>query len=177
MIEKHLRALTKHPCWGVHLEPQVNMSMSFGAPRLVIREPRVSRAKSAKVRRLFAHRLVSIRGRWWLWLYCSRWTLSVTGLSPVRSTSSTRRIRETLGLLDGQRITAVVISPVDAQTCFRFDLGAVLTVRALAGSASDDLWSLYKPNGQVLSVRGNGTFSHGPGNLPGDYRPISSVAR
>ena len=177
MIEKHFRALTKHPCWGVHWEPQVNMSMSFGAPRLVIREPRVSKAESARVRRLSARRVVSIRGRWWVWLYCSRWTLSVMDLSPVRSTSSMRRIREALGLLDGQRITAVNINPVDAQTRFLFDLGAELTVRSLAGSGSDDLWSLYKPGGHVLSVRGDGTFSHGPGNMPDEYRPISSRRR
>src|SRR5690349_20644777 len=69
----HLRALAAHPCWGVHWQPHVNLSMNFGKPRLTIREPKRSTARSKAVRLQFSHRLVTVRGDWWLWLFSTRW--------------------------------------------------------------------------------------------------------
>jgi hypothetical protein len=66
--------------------------MNFGKPRLTIREPKRSTAGSKAVRLQSSHRLVTVQGEWWLWLWCSRWTLSIQGLDPVRSSASRRRI-------------------------------------------------------------------------------------
>jgi hypothetical protein len=58
---------------------------------------------------------------------------------------------------------------------FEFDLGARLEVREL-DDATRDIWSLYKPDHRVLSVRGDGFFSLGPGDGPAEYRPIASAS-
>jgi hypothetical protein len=171
-LETHFRPLHRLPCWGVHWEPQLNLSMNFGAPRLTVREPKKSTARSVRVRLQLSHRLVTVRGQWWLWLFWSRWTLSVQGLPSVRSTSSALRIREALRLLDGQRLVKTVISPADGRTRFEFDLGAILDVRELDRSTDTDIWSLYKPDRRVLSVRGDGFFSLGPGNEHAKYQSI-----
>jgi len=176
-LERHFRPLHGLPCWGVHWEPQLNLSMNFGIPHLEIREPRKSTAPSARVRLLSVHRRVTIRGRWWLWLFWSRWTLSVQGLEPVRNTGSARRILEALRLLEGQRLTKTVIAPVDGRTRFEFDLGATLDVRELDRSSDSGIWNLYKPDRRVLSVRGDGTFSLGPVNGRAKYQSMATLHR
>jgi hypothetical protein len=174
-LERHFQPFDHLPCWGVHWEPQVNLSMNFGTPHLEIREPKQSTAGSARVRRQFAHRLVTVRGQWWLWLFWSRWTLSVRGLGPVRSTGSADRIRQALRLLDGQRLTKTVIASTHGKTRFEFDLGAILDVRQLDRTTDAAVWSLYKPDGRVLSVRGDGFFSLGPGNTTRQYQRIAAA--
>ncbi|HKO54051.1 MAG TPA: hypothetical protein VJV79_40360 [Polyangiaceae bacterium] len=148
--------------------------MNFGAPRLTVREPQKSAARSVRIRRQLSHRLVTVRGQWWLWLFWSRWTLSVQGLPSVRSTGSARRIGEAIRLLDGQRLTKTTVSHADGRTRFEFDLGATLDVRELDRSTDTDIWSLYKPDGRVLSVRGDGFFSLGPGNEAANYQSIAA---
>jgi hypothetical protein len=176
-LESHFRPLARLPCWGVHWEPRLNLSMNFGAPRLVVREPGKGTAQSLRVRLQLSHRLVTLRGEWWLWLFWSRWTLSVQGLAPVRSTGSARRIHQALRLLDGQRLTKAVISPTDGRTRFEFDLGAILVIRELDRTTDADIWSLYKPDRRVLSVRGDGFFSLGPGNADAEYESIAAGHR
>ena len=179
-LEEHFRPLVRLPCWGVHWAPHLNLTMNFGAPRLVVREPKrpkKSTGASARIRLQFSHRLVTVQGRWWLWLFWSRWTLSVQGLAPVRSTGSARRIREAIRLLDGQRLTKTLISPDDGRTRFEFDLGAVLDVRELERSDETAIWSLYKPDRRVLSVKGDGSFSLELGSTPERPQRISAANR
>ena len=177
MFERHFRPLCNLPCWGVQWEPQVNLSMHFGQPHLEIREPRRSSAASEAVRLSFAHRGVSVRGKWWLWLHCSRWTLQVRGLEPVRSSGASTRIRRALRLLNGQSLTRTTVDSTNGRTTFEFDLGATLKARALDDSVAADIWSLYKPDGRVLSVRGDGTFSLDRGDATATYRPIPPPRR
>ena len=174
MIEKHFQGLATLPCWGVHWEPHVNLSMNFGAPHLHIREPKRTNAASESIRLSFAHRQVTLRGRWWLWAFCSRWTLSIRGLQPVRSTASARRIQQAIRLLDGQCLVRAKVNPRNARTRFEFDLGAVLDLRELDNADDGDIWSLYKPDHRVLSVRGDGTFSLESEKVSSaSYRPIA----
>jgi hypothetical protein len=147
--------------------------MNFGKPHLEVREPKTSTSDSAVVRMLFAHRLVTVRGQWWLWMFCSRWTLSIAGLEPVRSSGSRRRIRQALRYLDGQRLIGIQVEPADGRTRLAFDLGATMSIRALDNSGEEDLWSLYKPDRRVLSVRGDGRYCICSGkSTKGKYRPI-----
>ena len=65
---------------------------------------------------------------------------------------------------EGERLLQVEVNEKTGTTKFQFDLGAVLEVRRLQRfKRNDDLWLLYKPDGCVLSVRGDGTVSHQPG--------------
>lgn len=176
-LERHFRPLYRLPCWGVHWEPQLNLSLNFGAPHLEVREPMKSTARSPRARLRFAHRRVTVRGRWWLWLFWSRWTLWVQGLDPVRSTGSAKRIAESLKLLEGQRLTSAAIAAADGRTRFEFDLGAVLDVRELGRSSGSEIWSFYKPDHRVLSVRGDGTYSLGPADEDAKYQDKAGPSR
>lgn len=74
--------------------------------------------------------------------------------------------------LDGQRLTEVSIDSITGFTEFAFDLGAKLQVRRFTADESV-IWTLYKPNGYVLGIRGDGTYTHGKGTTPGDeIKPV-----
>ena len=88
MLERDLRRLLGHPCWGLGYGLQSNLYMNFGAPHLNILEPRASRAKSSRVRELFARRHVTVRGDWRLWVHCAYWRLDLPRQRPATGASS-----------------------------------------------------------------------------------------
>jgi len=160
VIDQTFNELIGLPCWQVEWERQLGLKLSFGEPSLYIREPREVQADSSRVRRAFAYRKVTVKGQWWLWALCSDWSLSLSDMpSPVGPTTSTRQKREALGFLNGQKLLRATVDPSTSATDMTFDLGAVLR---LFDSVCDegDMYSLYKPDGNVLSIRTNGTFSH-----------------
>lgn len=163
VIDRWFQHLYGQPCWGLRFGRHVNLSMNFGKPSLQIREPYQTASKSDAVRRMAARRLVTVRGEWWLWVFCCYWRLTVDGLPLATGSSSFRRIERALAQLEGQQLLAVDVQPKTGATRFAFDLGCVLHCRRFERDTDDDLWTLYKPSGYVLSVHGNGTFSHHPG--------------
>jgi hypothetical protein len=70
--------------------------MNFGPPHLRIREPRLSAAKSSRVRRTFERRGVYLKGTHWLVAAPEAWRLRLADGLDVRRTSSAKR-------LDGRR--------------------------------------------------------------------------
>jgi hypothetical protein len=68
--------------------------------------------------------------------------------------------------LSGQRLEEIRVNPIHGATEFLFDLGAILEVRRFEESDAD-IWTLYQPNGYVLGVKGNGTFTYAIGTTPG----------
>jgi len=72
-----------------------------------------------------------------------------------------------MACLDGQKLKHIHINARDSATEFGFDLGAILQVRRFRGDDSD-VWTLYKPNGYVVGVRGDGTYTYARGKTPGD---------
>jgi hypothetical protein len=157
-VATHFRPLLGKPCWGVHYDRPLNLSLKFGDPHLDIQEPYESRSTSEVVRKLFARRLVTVRGRWWLWIYLARWRLMLGDERVVKWTSPKRALANALSDLDGQKLIRVEVDRHTGVTRFDFDLGASLEVwRLRRKDTRKDLWLLYKPNGYVLSVRGDGT--------------------
>ncbi|MCE9568383.1 MAG: hypothetical protein K8U57_40810 [Planctomycetes bacterium] len=136
------------------------MSMSFGKPSLDVREPYSTDSKSEVVQRMASRRRVTVRGEWWLWIYCCYWRLTSNDLELATGTSSIRRIERATAQLAGQELVSVAIEPETGATRFVFDLGCVLQCRRFERDTDAELWTLYKPSGYVLSVHGNGTFSH-----------------
>jgi hypothetical protein len=134
--------------------------MNFGSPSLDIREPLNTNAMSVVALRISTGRRVTVRGQWWLWIYHCYWRLSGNDLPAVTDSSSLRRIERATKHLDGQKLVSVAVEPDTGATRFVFDLGSILHCRRCERDSSDELWMLYKPNGYVLSVLGNGTFSH-----------------
>lgn len=64
--------------------------------------------------------------------------------------------------LSGQKLIHVDINRINGFTRFSFDLNTCLEVRRTKKDKNDELWLLYRPNGYVLSIKGNGTFDHEP---------------
>src|SRR4051812_9192016 len=93
-IHNITKGLVGRICWGVEWEPQLNLSMSFGDPQLRIREPRVSRSQSRAVRELFAYRHVTVKGKWWLWVFCAYWKIVIPN-TPTASSSSSLQVKRT----------------------------------------------------------------------------------
>ena len=160
IIEKSVQPIYGQPCWGLHYDRQLNLSMNFGKPSLRVREPYKTNAKTEVVRRLAARRQVTVRGEWWLWIYCCYWRLTSDGVELATGSSSFRRIERATAQLDGQKMVSVEVEPTTGATRFAYDLGCVLHCRRFNRDSDSELWMLYKPSGYVLSVHGNGTVSH-----------------
>lgn len=141
-----------------------NLSMNFGKPSLKIREPFPTASKSEVVQCLAARRRVTVHGQWRLWLWCCHWKLSIHNEFLATGSSSARRIERAIVRLDGQKLTGVRVHPFTGATRFAFDLGVVLDCRRFEKGSDENLWSLYQPSGFVLTVNGNGTFSHQRGS-------------
>ena len=75
-----------------------------------------------------------------------------------------------LEYLSGQRLVDMRVTPETGATEFAFDFDTILHVRRYERLSNDELWSLFEPTGYVLSVYGDGTFSHEPGSGT-DRRP------
>jgi len=160
LLDKSFRVLLGKPCWGVQYDRQLNLSMHFGKPSLKIREPFETDSKSDLVRRMASRRRVTVRGQWWLWIHCCHWRLTSGDVVLATGASSFRRIERVIKQLDGQKLASVAVEPETGATRFEFDLGCVLHCRRLARNSDAELWMLYKPNGYVLSIGGDGTISH-----------------
>jgi hypothetical protein len=115
------------------------------------------------------HRGITVKGKWWLWIFCAYWKLMIKNSTTVTSSSSFRKKRLAMALLDGQKLTGIKVNPVTGTTDFTFDLGARLQARRFEKDDSD-IWTLYKPNGYVLGIRGDGTFTYCSGTTPLDKK-------
>ena len=172
IIEETFQRLYGQPCWGIHFDPRLNLSLNFGKPSLRIREPYRSKAKSEVIQRLAARRSARLRGQWWLWMFCSYWRLSSHGTDSVTGSCSNSKIQRALVQLSGQKLVSATIKPATGATRFAFDLGCLLECRRFAQDDAD-LWTLYKPSGYTLSVHGDGTMSHHRGSrAKKQFRPI-----
>ncbi|MGO8746678.1 MAG: hypothetical protein ACLQNE_11875 [Thermoguttaceae bacterium] len=160
IIERSVQPLYGQPCWGLSYDRIVNLSMNFGKPSLRVREPYNTDSKSNAVQRMAARRQVTVCGQWWLWIYRCYWRLTSGELELATGSSSIRRIERAKAQLDGQKLVLVEVEPATGATRFDFDLGCVLHCRRADPDNDAALWMLYKPSGYVLSVHGNGTFSH-----------------
>jgi hypothetical protein len=88
----------------------------------------------------------------------------MNGITLATGASSFRKIQVAMARLEGQKLINVNVDPRTGATRFEFDVGGALEVRRFEPNSEDELWLLYKPNGYVLSVSGNGRYSHVPGS-------------
>ena len=164
IVSRSFEPVYGHLCWGVTYYRLTNLSMNFGPPRLeVIREPQERKSRDPLIRRIGQRRLVSVIGRWSLWIYVCYWKISYKGRKATCSSSCTD-IRRATGDIEGQRLVDVEVNRETGATRFAFDLGACLDVRRRERDCDDELWILHKPSGYFLSVRANGTYDHEPGS-------------
>jgi hypothetical protein len=175
IIENSFKPLYGEPCWDVNHERYLNLSMNFGRPRLRVREPYETTSKLERVRENAAQRIVTVRGQWWLWITSAYWRLTSHAASLATACSSNKKIERARLALQGQQLVNVAVQPKTGATRFTFDLGCVLHARRLNPNYDAAIWMLYKPNGYVLSIYPNGTFSHERGNTVRERRKSIDV--
>jgi hypothetical protein len=111
-------------CWGVQWERQLNLSLSFGNPKLRIREPYISKSRSRRIRERASRRHVTVKGEWWLWIFCAYWRIVIPNVVTARGSSSLRAKNQAMACLNGQKLMDIRVNARDGSTEFRFDLGA-----------------------------------------------------
>ena len=150
------------PCWQVRWDRQIGLDMNFGAPHMEIREPRVSTAKSPRVRAQFARRGVHLRGTHWLVISAATWRLELANGLVVRDTSSVKKLDMAVARVRGEKLNGLAVEARTGTTTFYFDLGAHIIVRGPAAEDVSDgeLWSLNDKR-RVVAVLGGGFYETG----------------
>ncbi|KMO20221.1 hypothetical protein [Methylobacterium indicum] len=164
------------PCWGVERGQGSILSFEFGSPRLFAREPYVSTASSAKLRRSAAQRVVKPVGEWNLFVFCCHWRIVTSGEIPADDDSTSAGIEAAAQAMDGQRLTAFALDAASRQAAFSFDLGARLTTWPYETN-DDEQWSLYMPGERVLTYHADGLASLGATDVRLEQEIWQAVAR
>ena len=125
VIEQSFSPVFGLPCWGAVYDCQTNLAMNFGAPRLKIREPYETQSQSKTIKRMAAGRRVTVRGQWWLWIFCAYWKIYNGEQVVARYCSSFRKGERAVHYLEGQKLIALKVNARTAATRFEFDLGGV----------------------------------------------------
>jgi hypothetical protein len=160
-IDRSFSKLLGMPCWGVSRGFGSFLTLEFGAPRLVVREPVLAATEvSAGVKRLLARGSVNARGRWHLWIHSCEWRVRDNG-NIIGDWTTPRRIERAARELNGQKLQNVVVTARGAGTSFVFDLGAELETKPY--DRSSEQWLLYEPDGRVLTWRADRKYQYGSG--------------
>jgi hypothetical protein len=124
-IDEVLRLLVGQYVWSVRNGVDTFITMEFGEPHRVIREPiQASEDASATVRRILGRRRISIKGDFSLWVRDSQWSI-FTKDAAVNWDSDLAAVREMISNhLDGQKVLSAVRRA--DETVLEFDLGTTL---------------------------------------------------
>lgn len=157
----------QQPCWNVRCGYGSFLTFEWGEPYLEIHEPRPE-AKSKRLPR----RGIFIHGDWHLWLYLCDWWAFEDG-KEVASSHTKLTVQPAIQLLDGQKLTGVKVNHPAGQCIFFFDLNTELHTRPYVwtdrNADLDDQWMLFQPDEMILTLRGDGAYSHQTGDtLPED---------
>lgn len=164
IVERVFRPVFGRPCWQVQQGYGSFLTLEFGQPHLKVRNPEAPQpGDSPKIRRMKERRIARVYGDWHLWIYCCDWKIVQDGKEAAHSESAGARIRRAARDLDGQMLQQVVVIPRDGKTQFRFDLGG--TLYTWPTDRKQEQWLLYEPSGQVLTMRGDGQYQYGPGDV------------
>lgn len=162
---EQLESVFGMPCWNVKRGVGSFLTFEFGAPHLVVREPREHAGRPPR-------RLVHVHGEAHLWITCCRWHVESRG-APAGDSSSKRGVDRAADVLGGQKLTRVTFDPRRVLSTFDFDLGGRLEAypyprRSRHYDPTDTMWMLRVPSGHWLSLRADGRYSYVPGSSPPD---------
>jgi hypothetical protein len=172
-FEKVFAGILGKPCWDVKPGQGSFLTLEFGKPHLVVREPiAASKNASARVRELLARRQVHARGEWHLWIYYCNWEVCCRG-KRVGDSSTRMSTRRAADFLNGQKLIRISILPRKVQSIFVFDLGA--TLKTIPYDKNGEQWMIFEPSQKVRALRADGRYNHVRSDLPpeeGAWKPI-----
>lgn len=144
--------------WNVRRGHGSFLTIEFGSPHLLVREPIASRSNSDKVRRLLQRRAVYVEGDWHFSILYGDWKLSTAGGTLDSDKDRGSPLDECLDDLEGQKLLSVETSGVGHSCVWKFDLGGVLEIWPSA-EIPDDAWTLHPWNGDIIAYQPDGTLS------------------
>jgi hypothetical protein len=156
-VVKTFEPLLGQPCWGLYYHRNMNLSMSFGKPKLYVNQSTRSEPISNREPQ---RRQTWVRGEWWLWIYRSAWRLFENGRLTAATGYSSRWIDRAAAQLEGRRLVGVEVHSSTGATRFAFERSWLLECRRCEREGDAEFWMLFRPSGFVLSVHGNGTSSN-----------------
>lgn len=173
VFEKTFRRIYGEPCWGVKQGYGSFLTLEFGKPHIVVREPIVaSRSASSRVRKSLASRRIYPRGQWHLWINCCDWEALSHGRR-VGNSSAAAKIQRAADFLNGQKLVRFSILPRKLECFFEFDLGGTLKTRPY--DEESEQWLLYEPSKKVLVLRADGRYKHTRSDLPDNKKDWKSL--
>jgi hypothetical protein len=172
-VDQLLHPLVGELCWQARWDNQLGLDLNFGRPSLRIRKPYHTRSKARVVRAAAARRLVTVRGEYWLWILMGRWRITLPDHRRATAVASIWTKDIVCNHFQGEVVTSFEVAPETGRTQLRFDLGSTLDIWRPRECPEEELWSLYTPGGWVLTVRGDGTYSHGRASARDRWQPIS----
>jgi hypothetical protein len=149
---RHLHGL---PCWQASGEVGTWLSLHFGAPRIVTREP-IPDSKVKSLRR----RKAWVNGEYHLWIEMAAWEYTEPK-GPKLKPRSRESIRRVAALACGQVLKRVTIRPRSRKSIFQFDYGTLTTWPYADLGPDDPLWHLYTRT-QCLTLQSGGLLTYGP---------------
>jgi hypothetical protein len=163
VLERILASAHGIPCWRVRWDSQIGLDLAFGRPSLLVREPPNSSRRRPVPPRYLPRRSVTLKAPHEFWITYARWRVVLPDGRSASGSSSQKAQDIALHHLEGQKISRISIRPGTGTTVFEFDLGARLEVRRRPPFSEGEIWMYYKPNGFVLSIRGDGRFTYHQG--------------
>jgi hypothetical protein len=154
-IDELLQRLMGEFVWSVKRGYGTFLTMEFGSPHLVIREPVKSTSESASVASLLGRRNVSIIGDSSLWIRNSHWAI-FTKDAVADLNSSDVIVQEMLRNLDGQKVSAIHRAD---DTILEFDLGATLRLgkSIFPTETTSVLWTLGQFENSSITLLNDGS--------------------
>jgi hypothetical protein len=152
-IDDQLQRLTGEYVWSVKRGHGTFLTMEFGNPHLIVREPIEPTGGTATVASILRRRNVSIVGDWSLWVRDSHWSISRKDAA-ANLDSSEAIVHEMLQNLDGQKVCAIRVGD---GVVLEFDLGAILRLgkSIFPDDPTSVLWTLERFEGSNTSLLQN----------------------
>lgn len=159
-IDLILRGLVGELVWSAKRGYGTFLTMEFGQPHMVVREPKPSTNNDALVANILRRRRVTIVGDTSLWIRDSEWSLS-SEMGVVDLNSSDTAVEAALQNLDGQKLVDAKRS--NAHTLLEFDLGAVFRLgdTIFLDEPTSVLWTLYRYENSAISLLRDGSAKEG----------------
>jgi len=144
------------PCWDASSEFGTWLSLSYGQPKVKVREGNPA-GDTARQRR----RRVTMEGDFLLWFEMGEWEYFEDGKRKYHSEQSRAYLRRVAARLQSQCLSSVAVLELPAVVRFEFDLGGTLLVRSsMDAEPGDPLWHLYAFD-RCLTLRADGVLEHG----------------
>ena len=120
-IDEVCRLLSQYPAWLPRKGVGSFLTIEFGPPHLVVREPLTKPGVRERLRR----RRVDVKGEVHLWVKADHWTLQAADWS-ITSNDGEREITRKLDVLSGQKIIQILVE--QDKTLLVFEYGERLII-------------------------------------------------